>query len=184
MAKSEIELEVRNQTSRSAKESGVLLKLAFLLEKTLALVVLITICFGIFDLLRLVWQEYIVDFNHIVQYNTLNTILAQALLLVIGVELVVMLSLHIPGAFIEALLYAIARKMLLLPKADGMIEVLMGVVAMAGLFAIRKYLIPNGTYISEADKSDSHLDKKTANEINKKYAGNYKFMDNHEGGNE
>lgn len=56
------------------------------------------------------WGAYIVDFQNPVQYSQLNDFLAQILLLVIGVELVVMLSLHIPGAFIEALLYAIARK--------------------------------------------------------------------------
>ena len=55
--------------------------------------------------------------------------LGQILLLVIGVELVVMLSLHIPGALLEVLLYAIARKMLLLPKSGrGMGEVLIGVL--------------------------------------------------------
>ena len=52
-----------------------------------------------------------------------------------------MLSLHIPGALLEVLLYAIARKMLLLPKSEGMTEVLLGVIAIAGLFIIRKYLI-------------------------------------------
>lgn len=96
------------------------LKIAFLLEKLLAVVVLLTICLGVMDIFRLIWFEYITDFKNIVEYQTLNNILAQVLLLVIGVELVIMLSLHIPGAFIEALLYAIARKMLLLPKNEGM----------------------------------------------------------------
>ena len=63
------------------------------------------------------------------------------LLLVIAIEFVVMLSLHIPGTIIEVLLYAIARKMLLLPKSGGMLEVLLGVIAIAGLFTIRKYLL-------------------------------------------
>ena len=62
-------------------------------------------------------------------------------MLVIGVELVVMLSLHIPGVLIEVLLYAIARKLILLPKSSGMIDLLLGVIAIAVLFAIRKYLM-------------------------------------------
>ena len=62
-------------------------------------------------------------------------------MLVIGVELVVMLSLHIPGVLLEVLLYAIARKLILLPKASGMTDLLLGVIAIAVLFAIRKYLM-------------------------------------------
>ena len=52
-----------------------------------------------------------------------------------------MLSLHIPGALLEVLLYAIARKMLLLPKSGGMTEIVLGIISIAGIFAIRKYLI-------------------------------------------
>ena len=52
-----------------------------------------------------------------------------------------MLTLHIQSALIEVLLFGIARKMLLLPKNNGMAEILLGVVAIAGLFLIRKYLI-------------------------------------------
>ena len=68
------------------------------------------------DLVRSVYTAYIVDFANPVEYSQLNAFLAEALLLVIGVELVVMLSLHIPGALLEVLLYAIARKLILLPK--------------------------------------------------------------------
>lgn len=157
---------VRNSNSK-------VLKVAFILEKLLAVVVLLTICLGIIDIFRLIWFEYITDFQNIVEYQTLNNILAQVLLLVIGVELVIMLSLHIPGAFIEALLYAIARKMLLLPKNEGMMDVLLGVIAMAGLFAIKKFLIQKGSYISEVDSIDGKCDDKILDEINMKYEEEY-----------
>ncbi|MCL0951526.1 phosphate-starvation-inducible PsiE family protein [Clostridioides difficile] len=123
------------------KKNNHILKIAFIFERVLAVVVLIAVFLGTIDVLRLMWGAYIVDFQNPVQYSQLNDFLAQILLLVIGVELVVMLSLHIPGAFIEALLYAIARKMLLLPKNEGMIDVLIGVIAIAGLFAIKKFLV-------------------------------------------
>lgn len=119
------------------------LKIAYIFESILAMVVLIAVFLGTIDVLRMIWQAYIVEFDTIVQYSQLNDMLGQILLLVIGVELVVMLSLHIPGALIEVLLYAIARKMLLLPKSEGMGDVLIGVIAIAGLFAIRKYLLTN-----------------------------------------
>ena len=120
------------------KKNNPILKIAFIFERVLAVVVLIAVFLGTIDVLRLMWGAYIVDFQNPVQYSQLNDFLAQILLLVIGVELVVMLSLHIPGAFIEALLYAIARKMLLLPKNEGMIDVLIGVIAIAGLFLVTK----------------------------------------------
>ncbi|MDR5587819.1 hypothetical protein [Clostridium aquiflavi] len=52
-----------------------------------------------------------------------------------------MLSLHTPDTIVEVLLYAIARKLLLIPKEGAMTELLLGVIAIAGLFMIRKYLI-------------------------------------------
>ena len=52
-----------------------------------------------------------------------------------------MLSLHIPGALLEVLLYAIARKLILLPKSSGMIDLLLGILAIGSIFAIKKYLM-------------------------------------------
>ena len=93
------------------------------------------------DLVRSVYAAYIVDFANPVEYSQLNAFLAEALLLVIGVELVVMLSLHIPGALLEVLLYAIARKLILLPKTSGMGDLLLGIIAIGCIFAIKKYLM-------------------------------------------
>lgn len=93
------------------------------------------------DLIRSVYQAYIVDFANPVEYTQLNGFLAEALLLVIGVELVVMLSLHIPGVLLEVLLYAIARKLILLPKSSGMGDLLLGILAIGVIFTIRKYLM-------------------------------------------
>ena len=42
---------------------------------------------------------------------------------------------------IEVLLYAIARKLLLIPKTSSMLDLVLGVVAIAGIFAIKKFLI-------------------------------------------
>ena len=123
------------------KHDKRLLKLSKNFETALSIVILILVLLGMMDLVRSVYQAYIVDFSHPVKNSQLNGFLAEALLLVIGVELVVMLSLHIPGVLVEVLLYAIARKLILLPKASGMIDLLLGVIAIAALFAIRKYLM-------------------------------------------
>ena len=125
----------------SIDKDNISLKIAYVFEYILAMVVLIAVFLGTIDALRTIWELYVVEFQTPVEYEQLNSLLGQILLLVIGVELVVMLSLHLPGALIEVLLYAIARKLLLLPKTSGMIDLLLGIIAIAGLFAIRKYLL-------------------------------------------
>ena len=122
-------------------KSNISLRIAYIFESILAMVVLIAVFLGTIDVLRMIWQAYIVEFRTPVEYSQLNDLLGQILLLVIAVELVVMLSLHIPGALLEVLLYAIARKLLLLPKNSGMGDLLLGIIAIAGLFAVRKYLL-------------------------------------------
>ena len=52
-----------------------------------------------------------------------------------------MLSLHIPGVLLEVLLYAIARKLILLPKNSGMGDLLLGILSIGAIFAIRKFLM-------------------------------------------
>ena len=126
---------------KNIDKSNISLRVAYIFESILAMVVLIAVFLGTIDVLRMIWTAYIVEYHTPVAYSQLNDILAQILLLVIAIEFVVMLSLHIPGTIIEVLLYAIARKMLLLPKGGGMLEVLLGVIAIAGLFTIRKYLL-------------------------------------------
>ena len=126
---------------KNIDKSNISLRVAYIFESILAMVVLIAVFLGTIDVLRMIWTAYIVEYHTPVAYSQLNDILAQILLLVIAIEFVVMLSLHIPGTIIEVLLSAIARKMLLLPKSGGMLEVLLGVIAIAGLFTIRKYLL-------------------------------------------
>ena len=123
------------------KEIRLLLKVSKSFETALSIVLIIIIFLGMIDLVRSVYTAYIVDFANPVEYSQLNAFLAEALLLVIGVELVVMLSLHIPGALLEVLLYAIARKLILLPKTSGMGDLLLGIIAIGCIFAIKKYLM-------------------------------------------
>ncbi len=137
------------------KKKNALIKLAHFFEILLAIVILLTVLLGIIDILRIVYDSFIVHFNRPIDYNQLNAIFAQILLLVIGIELSIMLILHMQSALIELLLFGIARKMLLLPKNNGMLEILLGVAAIGGLFMIRKYLIIDCKSSSE----DSNLEK-------------------------
>lgn len=123
------------------KNDKRLLNVSKRFETALSIILLILVLLGMMDLIRSVYQAYIVDFANPVEYTQLNGFLAEALLLVIGVELVVMLSLHIPGVLLEVLLYAIARKLILLPKSSGMGDLLLGILAIGVIFTIRKYLM-------------------------------------------
>ena len=98
---------------RNTKQTFI--KIAHLCEILLSIVILLVILLGIFDILREVYGAYIIDFANPVNYEQLNNFLAQILLLVIAVELVIMLCLHRPETLLEVLLYAIARKLLLIP---------------------------------------------------------------------
>ena len=118
------------------------IKIAHFSEILLSMVILLVIFLGICDILREIYAAYIIDFAHPVNYDQLNDFLAQILLLVIGVELVIMLCLHLPETLLEVLLYAIARKLLLVPKTAGVADLLLGVLAIAGIFFIKKYLMP------------------------------------------
>lgn len=117
------------------------LKMSNIFEFILALVVIGVVILGTIDSLRIIWGYYIVDFKNPVQYEQLNNILAHILLLAIAIELVIMLTLHKAESILEVLLYALARKLILLPKEDSMVDFLLGIVSIAILFAIKKFLM-------------------------------------------
>lgn len=69
---------------------------------------------------------------------SIEQFLSAGLQLIIGVEFVKMIAKHTFGSTIEVLVFAIARKLVI--SHGGTFELLMGVIAIAILFAIRKYL--------------------------------------------
>lgn len=71
-------------------------------------------------------------------HTSFEEVLSDILLLVVGIELALMLVRRTPEALIEVMFFVVARKMLI--KADTFLDLIIGVAALAGLFAIRKYL--------------------------------------------
>ena len=143
------------------KQEKTLLKLSKVFELVLSIIILIIVFLGMIDLSISVYQSYIVDFATPVEYSELNSFLAEGLLLVIGVELVVILCLHVQGTLIEVLLFAIARKLILLPKTSGMIDLFLGILAIGIIFGIRKYLL------NQEEKNMSLSNLYNLNEIKK-----------------
>lgn len=136
------------------------IKISHFCEILLSMVILLVIFLGIFDILREIYGAYIIDFAHPVNYDQLNDFLGQILLLVIAVELVIMLCLHRPETLLEVLLYAIARKLLLIPKSSGAVELLVGVLAIGAIFFIKKYLIPKSSEKIELEKNKKIIKNK------------------------
>jgi len=76
-----------------------------------------------------------------------DRILSIALALVIGVEFTKMLYKHTPDTVIDVLLFAVARHMVMYHERT--MDMLIGAVSIAGLFAAKKYLIDKR---SDSDK--------------------------------
>ena len=94
--------------------------------------------------------------------SALITILDDAIILAIGAELIKMLCKHTPETIIEVLAFALARH-LIVTKTTA-VENIITVVAIAILFAIRKFLLksydmvetPDGL-VEVAKKNDEHI---------------------------
>lgn len=69
---------------------------------------------------------------------TFHVFLEHAFNLVIGIEFIRMLIRHTPGSALDVLLFSIARHMVL--DGGNGVELILGVAAIAGIFAIRKWL--------------------------------------------
>nr|WP_238992061.1 hypothetical protein [Streptococcus uberis] len=65
-------------------------------------------------------------------------VLSRAMSLAVGVELIKMLSKPSPGTVIEVLLFALTRQLIV--DHPSMSDFLLGIIAVAVLFAIRRYL--------------------------------------------
>ena len=107
-------------------------------EVCLAVISVFFVVLGVIHLLR-----EIPHFNELLGkgelHQTLEGLFSDILLLVVGVELAIMLIRRTPESLVEVIFFVIARKMLI--KTDAFYELLIGVIALIGLFAIRKYLI-------------------------------------------
>lgn len=136
---------------RIRKHQQIIRKIAHVFECFLTIIILIGVLLGSLDMLRVLWESYVINSTVPVSYEEINAFLGQVILLVIGLELVIMLTLHSTKALLEVLVFAIAHKLLLLPKTQGMDQLLLGIIGIACLFAIKRYLISSDSSEKEAD---------------------------------
>lgn len=88
--------------------------------------------------------------------------LEHAFNLIIGVEFIKMLAKHTPGSAIEVLLFAIARQMVI--EHTTPVENLVGIVTIALIFIIRKYLfVPSfGAHVPGTEAALEAMEEKAA----------------------
>ncbi|SDK06532.1 transporter associated domain-containing protein [Natronincola ferrireducens] len=114
-----------------------LTKFTLNLELILAVCLAVAILIGLFDIVK--YLAHIIQTDLTDTYNVFKKFLAFTLLLVVGIELVLMLLSHSTSAMLELVLFAIARKMLI--YSETMLDLILGTAAIAGVFAIKKYLM-------------------------------------------
>ncbi|MEA4987768.1 MAG: phosphate-starvation-inducible PsiE family protein [Anaerovorax sp.] len=123
------------------KMANLIFYLCSLLEGIISIIILLAI---VIETILLVERFNVFEFGQL-SSGQINSILGSILWLVIGLEFIKMLMEHSHGAVLEVLLFAIARQMIV--DHTTMIENFFAVAAIAGIFAIRKFL-----YNKEEDK--------------------------------
>ncbi len=122
-------------------------KMAIILETILAFLLALGVVIGSIDILR--YFKIIYTTPPMESFPVMQTFLGHILTLVIGLELVVMLVRHTPSSVIEVLLYAIARKMIV--ESKSMFDILLGIIAIGGLFLINKIFDPARNFVTDVN---------------------------------
>ncbi|MGE4284634.1 MAG: phosphate-starvation-inducible PsiE family protein [Clostridia bacterium] len=111
--------------------------LASFIEVYVSILILIAIAVVSVDLVKDIAYLAQNIFNNSAEFRY-EDFLGYALQLIIGIEFVKMLSKHTPGSVIEVLLFAIARKLII--DHSSSMDLLLGIIAIAILFGIKKFL--------------------------------------------
>ena len=110
----------------------------FIVELVLSLVLLLGVLAGLASTILQI--PGILTITRDQFYNSFREFLGNALLLVVGVELMRMLITHTTRATMELIVYVIARKLLI--YTDSMTDIVLGTVALAIVFLTIRFLLP------------------------------------------
>ena len=116
------------------KFRSAILKFAQAMEIVMAVIILAAIVLGAVLLMAGLAE----DMRGGLAAFSVTDFLSKALMIIMGVEFIKMLMLHTYGAVTDVLLFAVARPMIL--NHDGPAVLLLNVAALAGIFAIKRYL--------------------------------------------
>lgn len=117
------------------KIQETIFEICYILEAAIAVVVgiaVIILCIKLF-------KDMFADVIYNQDENVLVNVLDSAMTLAIGVEFIKMLCKHTPETVVEVLLFAIAKQLVVFHTTP--LENMINVAAIAGLFAVRKFLL-------------------------------------------
>ncbi|MCL1788806.1 MAG: transporter [Oscillospiraceae bacterium] len=119
---------------KSKKGMNIIEKIAKLLEIGIAIILIVVIVIKIFEI-----SINLLDIEFVILNMGFKEILSIILGFVVGVEFVKMMCKHTSESVMDLLLFAIARQ--IVAEHASMLDTLIGVVTISGLFAVKKYLI-------------------------------------------
>lgn len=123
-------------------------------EIVLSIVILIVIALTGIRLIYTITEISVLDMD----IDFFTEFLANALSLVVGVEFVKMLCRHSAQTVVEVLLFATARQMVV--EHLDPVQTLIGIIGIAILFAVRKYLMTDSDDMTPHQKSASEESSK------------------------
>lgn len=139
-----------NDKHFNSKIDSILYKISRYLEILFAVIILLVIIASVVSLVGSIFQNSFLNPGD----TDFNDFLSNALTLVVGVEFVKMLCQHTSETVLEVLMLAIARQMVV--EHLNTTQTLIGVAAIAALFATRKYLLLKPEASAGADTSEQN----------------------------
>lgn len=134
-----MKMKLREKVSKASSYLEIAISVVILLSISVSLIFLVKdTVIAILDVTK--------DFDY-------TNLFAVALQLIIGVEFVKMLSKHTPESVIEVLLFVVAKRVIVDSNSSSL-EVLWGVVAIAALYAVKKFLVEAQPKKTKADSED------------------------------
>jgi hypothetical protein len=117
-------------------------KVTVFFEITIALLLLVVVAIRVIEIVLA-----LTGFDIVILTMDFDKVLSVSLSLVISVEFVRMLCKHTPETVIDVLLFAIARQIVVYHEKPT--DMLIGVVAILGLFAAKKFIINSDLFKSK-----------------------------------
>lgn len=142
-----------------------LLKLVNLFEIVVSIMLIAGVIISVPDILKYYFK--ILTSDATLSYKIFQNFLSHVLLLVIAIEFVVLMIAHTDTNIIHLILLVISRKMLV--YSDTMIDLLIATIAIAVLFAVRKFLLTGVNMDSTTNEQNEFSASTPIKILNKKY---------------
>ncbi|MGI5949808.1 hypothetical protein, partial [Peptoniphilus sp.] len=137
-----------------------LLRIVNIFEIIVSIMLIAGVIFAVPDILK--YYVEILHSDELASYEIFQHFLSHVLLLVIAIEFVVLMIAHTDTNIIHLILLVISRKMLV--YSDTMVDLLIATIAIAILFAVRKFLV---TGIAEDGTIENITEFSASTPINK-----------------